>query len=341
MGGVIHVLENNFAHFLDYEALEVSKSRSTIFWDKNNGITFFHDLNRDLKKEYPEIMDKYNKRIKRFYERVKKPTLFIRLLKEQKEADEIIAHRDEIKKLLKSYNPDNEIIYLAVKSIDISALRNSHETAFNVAREINYYDGSPDALDSYFDDADDFLSYCYQHLELSVIKNNLTQLGIGRMEKIKKDFLKDINTARIDVKLYSQSNGSISIIPVHSEIYISTPKWFKDEYGQGQVLVTSMNQFSFNVICHNEGKLQICLRGYDVRDRDNKRMKYEILYKSCAANDKQLLQNDCLTWHDKPYIWEQQVSSGTTVHFDISWEPKNYRITEILDLFEKRIDVCH
>ena len=94
MGGVIHVLENNFAHFLDYEALEVSKSRSTIFWDKNNGITFFHDLNRDLKKEYPEIMDKYNKRIKRFYERVKKPTLFIRLLKEQKEADEIIAHRD-------------------------------------------------------------------------------------------------------------------------------------------------------------------------------------------------------------------------------------------------------
>lgn len=341
MGGVIHVLENNFAHFLDYEALEVSKSRSTIFWDKNNGITFFHDLNRDLKKEYPEIMDKYNKRIKRFYERVKKPTLFIRLLKEQKEADEIIAHRDEIKKLLKSYNPDNEIIYLAVKSIDISALRNSHETAFNVAREINYYDGSPDALDSYFDGADDFLSYCYDHLELSVIQNNLARLNSGKMEIIKRNFIKDINTARIDMKLFSESKGILTLAPDHSEVTVTSPKWFDDAQGQGIVIITSANKVHFDLLCRNNGKLKIWLRGCDVRDRNNKRMKYEILYSTCMVNDKFLLKEESIAWHDQPVILNQNVHVNQSLHFDISWKPKNYSNMEIIDLFIARALARH
>ena len=86
-------------------------------------IQFFHDFNaRDaLAEQLPAVQEKYARRIARFYEMIAEPTLFIRYIDsairdESGRSCELVyieQHAEAIKAFLKSFNPGNDIIYIA------------------------------------------------------------------------------------------------------------------------------------------------------------------------------------------------------------------------------------
>ena len=127
INSVFHLIQNNFDGLFD--GLEYVKddtkfpfiedSDGEIFDDivikdtkiyKNDklGISFFHDFKDGIEKK--EVIEKYNRRIERFYNVIKTPSVFIR--------DEIAFKVDDIPiynqlyDMLKEYNNENRLVLI-------------------------------------------------------------------------------------------------------------------------------------------------------------------------------------------------------------------------------------
>ena len=77
-------------------------------------IKFFHDFKKgySIYEQLPEIKEKYNRRIQRLYKTIEKSTLFIRYIKDEEELFYIIHNLEDIKKFIKSFNLNNDIIFI-------------------------------------------------------------------------------------------------------------------------------------------------------------------------------------------------------------------------------------
>ena len=120
--GVIKAIQNNFENFLDYEYLSQNRQYPAYYLNTKYNVHFYHDFSPyiPLKKQLSLVKEKYSRRIKRFYESISEPTLFVRYISDEqlvngssKELLWIEEHYDEIISLLKSFNENNEILFIA------------------------------------------------------------------------------------------------------------------------------------------------------------------------------------------------------------------------------------
>lgn len=120
--GVISAIEHNFRDYLTYEYLFQGRKSHQIYRNTKYKINFVHDFNKyiSLEKQLPEVQSKYNRRINRFYEAIKNKTLFIRYISDEekiegksKELIWIENNYDHIIRILKSFNNDNDILFIA------------------------------------------------------------------------------------------------------------------------------------------------------------------------------------------------------------------------------------
>ncbi len=116
--GVEKALTTRFQNFLKYENLYQNKMELSHYKDMEYGMAFFHDFNQyvPLKEQLPSVYEKYKKRIERFFQNIKEPTLFIRYISNEKgfeEIDYLEQNYDKILGLLKSFHQDNDIIFIA------------------------------------------------------------------------------------------------------------------------------------------------------------------------------------------------------------------------------------
>lgn len=121
--GVINAISNGFKDFLSYEYLSQNKKYRSIYMNDIYKIKFFHDFDKysGLDKQLPDVKKKYARRIERFYYDIKKPTLFIRYISDEicneygksLELEYIESNYDKIISLIKSFNKNNEIIFIA------------------------------------------------------------------------------------------------------------------------------------------------------------------------------------------------------------------------------------
>ena len=115
--GVKNLIENNFEGFLDYENMYQHTDNLAHYINMRYHISFYHDFNQydSLKKQLPGVKKKYKRRIERFYQNIKEPTLFIRYISDEdgtsKELKWIEKNYDDLLKLLQSFNNKNNIIY--------------------------------------------------------------------------------------------------------------------------------------------------------------------------------------------------------------------------------------
>lgn len=115
--GVKNTIENHFKDFLTYDYLYQNKAEHSIYRNKE-GISFYHDFNeyQPLSEQIENVKRKYERRIARFYQDICEPTLFIRYISGENgmsEVNEIEKNIQNILCLLKSYNPNNEILFIA------------------------------------------------------------------------------------------------------------------------------------------------------------------------------------------------------------------------------------
>ena len=117
---VLSLINNHFEGFLDYDLLEQNISKPAYYRNKNYNIQFFHDFNKyhSLASQLKKVQKKYERRIKRFYETTQQPTLFLRYIANQQEADYISANSQYIFSTVRNFNAKNDIIYVANTGIE-------------------------------------------------------------------------------------------------------------------------------------------------------------------------------------------------------------------------------
>ena len=119
--GVILAIDNNFNDFMNLELLSQSINDRSHYFDPVYNVFFFHDFSKykSLEAQYVYVKEKYERRIKRFYEKIQTPTLFIRYISnEVKENDKSIElswieeNYDHILRVLRKYNANNDIVFI-------------------------------------------------------------------------------------------------------------------------------------------------------------------------------------------------------------------------------------
>lgn len=124
--GIIGAIKNNFEDFLTYDFLCQNITDRSHYRNTKIGVSFFHDFDkyRSLEKQLPSVQEKYNRRINRFYHDICQPTLFIRYISDEKKENNRSAelqwienNYEEIMRIIKSYNPNNAIIWIANEGV--------------------------------------------------------------------------------------------------------------------------------------------------------------------------------------------------------------------------------
>lgn len=90
-------------------------SDASKWYNREYMISIFHDFNKYKKmyKQIDTVNAKYFRRMKRFYENITEPTLFLRYVKDEGEAIFISKNESRIENILKDKNEENEIVYVA------------------------------------------------------------------------------------------------------------------------------------------------------------------------------------------------------------------------------------
>jgi hypothetical protein len=72
--------------------------------------------------------------------------------------------------------------------------------------------------------------------------------------------------------------------------------------------------------CINNGELDITLRGIDFRNINNIRSKIYINYTKLSINNKDVLKNHQLIWHDTPYTYNKICNNEEIVYLKLNFE---------------------
>lgn len=121
-------INNNFKNYLNYDDLYQKKNALHVYKNLEYGVGFFHDFvdNKSLKSQISAIQKKYNRRIDRFFSQIIEPTLFIRYMWDHDELVYVASNYDKIERMIKSYNENNEIVFISHNNpdnVDISAIK--------------------------------------------------------------------------------------------------------------------------------------------------------------------------------------------------------------------------
>lgn len=110
---VMELIQNEFPDFLNAEYLFQFQNAAQCYKNTKTNISFYHDFSafKSLDSQMGEVTQKYNRRIQRFYDIIKEPTLFLRYIT-QRDIPYILQNYDAILKTLQGFHPQNHIIFV-------------------------------------------------------------------------------------------------------------------------------------------------------------------------------------------------------------------------------------
>lgn len=133
---VIDAIDKEFDGFLEYDNLSQNIQNRAHYHEDKWHFYFFHDFNKykPLDKQYQSVKDKYWRRIKRFLNSIKQPTLFIRYISIEElddndrsaELNYIEENYQHIMDVIKRYNSKNDIIFIADESCNSEIIKIYH-----------------------------------------------------------------------------------------------------------------------------------------------------------------------------------------------------------------------
>lgn len=116
---VIRLIETDFKDLFNQDYIYQWKDKSNIYENKEYDIVFAHDFSerKSFEHQLPKAIDKYKRRIQRFYKAISEKTLFIRYIETTQEYNYIKSNIWMIMRVLKKYHPENNIIFIANNDI--------------------------------------------------------------------------------------------------------------------------------------------------------------------------------------------------------------------------------
>ena len=135
--------------------------------------------------------------------------------------------------------------------------------------------------------------------------------------------------ARIDV--YNLGAGkSVKVADKGTASRTETPKWMQQKTRGGALAVFALKgadwqtgTVTFTAV--GDGKLEICLMGPDVRDKDKKFMKVYVDFSKLVVNGKTLYEGKDgefkTVWHNEKFSLRIPVKDGETVKIEATFRP--------------------
>lgn len=161
---MLHYIDTDFQDFLLPENLERYDECVRHFRDKKSDVRFLHE-SLDFEKEYEKLKEKYRLRIERFLAKTRSRTCYLRSIDNEEEFTYIKQNAEWIRRVIQKQNHDSEIVFLCRKQLSVSdPIFMGGEGVGRCYTLPGVYSGaSRRALRSYFDHADEFLSFCGAH----------------------------------------------------------------------------------------------------------------------------------------------------------------------------------
>lgn len=147
-------------------------------------------------------------------------------------------------------------------------------------------------------------------------------------------------TARVDIKNIGSEENSIEILENSDNLSkVQTPDWFSDEKGKGTVIRSIKQELNLKVKCHNEGTVNIKLRGVNVKDKSDNRFPVYIDFTKFKVNGENIINENQLVSHDDFYLFKKDVKDNEILYLSFEWSPfndlSNYVIEENTSLKSK------
>ncbi len=171
MQGVIPLIENDFADFMDYKNLAISHIDKA-FDDTKYKINYSHDVKTSLDEDYDLIREKYARRIDRFRKMIKSPTCFIRGCRSMEELTSLPGNEERIRKAL-YVAEGSELIFVVPKHIFDQNPIETGFRLFTVDTNINGFDLGRDESRSFFDTNDELIEFLVNNYPVEKRKDNL------------------------------------------------------------------------------------------------------------------------------------------------------------------------
>lgn len=147
-------------------------------------------------------------------------------------------------------------------------------------------------------------------------------------------------SSRIDVKNYGNEGNCVEIFDISDEnAKVTSPKWFRNKEGIGNVINSIKGELRFKVKCTSDGRLKVSLKSKDVKDADKNRFPIFIDYRTFRINGDDCLDGSFLASHDNPLVFEKNVKDGEVMDIEVSWRPfskkSKYEVEEKTNIIGK------
>lgn len=166
--GVIAQIENGFVDFMSKDNIEIVDNSGKIFEDAKYDFHCNHDVKNNFDEEYSKIHERYMRRAVSFLEMIKQPTIFYRCIKDDDEVKFINSNWRRIDELLKSYNSNNQIIYICHSRINglVSTIK-----VFNL--KVNQYIGKTYEMRHLFDTCMELVEFSESLISIEQMQKNI------------------------------------------------------------------------------------------------------------------------------------------------------------------------
>lgn len=206
---ILHFIDTDFSDFMVRKNLRKVTDNPFTFEDIKYNLRFNHDIKADFDQEYPDIYEKYLRRINRFRSAVQNPSCFLRALKDEDELQYITDNQDDIRRIIRKSNSSNEIVFLIPQWIKTKENLSFPSFILN----IEAYRGDRKSLRSMLDKNNDVIEFLQSNITVPDIASNLAW---DRESELKPNKL----NSRYNIAMKLLNNDlNLSLIPQNIVIY--------------------------------------------------------------------------------------------------------------------------
>ena len=138
--------------------------------------------------------------------------------------------------------------------------------------------------------------------------------------------LSGFTTARVDVKNSGSAENDVKVLGASDNARTLDAPWLVDASGKGYVVLADAKgahaegMLSMKLKCAGSGKLQIILRGRDIRGEVGERVAYWLDFSNFNVNGEAIFSDTKPICHDDAYIYEKDVADGEIVSFGVAFK---------------------
>jgi len=126
---------------------------------------------------------------------------------------------------------------------------------------------------------------------------------------------------RFDLKNFGIKTNEIKLIDYPDSLKIYHPAWFANDEGKGCKFTDKSGKINIKFQCIGDGNLRYSLRGNDYRNvLDNSlRNPVYINYTKFTINNEKFIEDEVLTWHNKPIVVNQKCENDEIFDVEINY----------------------